>query len=164
VQADTVAKNWADIRVKTEAKNFDAVRAKILGWPEEVAEETYYPQLEIIAQNGKAIIQDIILSSTTPTGEARRSSGGGSAGRYNTGEMYKQVRARVRKRVRGFSAFVGWLEGKPGYTIFQEHGTKNGVKGMEAVSQSREYMLSRIRALAAGRYESPNETDFSGDD
>lgn len=153
----TVAKDWASIRAKTNAANFNAVRAKIMGWPEEVAEEIYYPQLEIIAQNGKASIRRTIEESTTRTGEERASKGGKGPGRIKSEKMYNSVRARVRKRKNGFSAFVGWLDGTPGYAAFQELGVPGRIDGMNAIGQAREEMLSQIKALAAGRYVSPTD-------
>lgn len=157
-----MAKEWASIRTKTEAKAFDAVRARILGYPEKVAEEVYWPALQSIASEGVTTIRQIILSSTTPTGEARAAKGG-KPGRYDTGNMFKNVRMRLRKRAKGFTAFVGWIEGKPGYAIFQEMGTKNGVRAMEAIVTARQEMYSKIQALGKGRYSAPNNPQLGED-
>lgn len=142
--------SWFDIRVKTERQKFDAIRSIIRTWPTEVAREVYFPELEKIANNGKEYMRYIILASETDTGRARAAQGGNGPGRVDTGTMYDSVRARVNVNKNSFSALVGWLDGRPGYAIFQEHGTKNGVKGMEAVQQAQEYMLSEIRKLKAG--------------
>lgn len=157
------SKDWATIRTKTKASDFDAVRAKIMGWPEEVAEDVFYPQLEIIAQNGKARIREIIETSATKTGAERAARGGNGPGRIKTAKMYNSVRARVRKRKNGFSAFVGWIDGTPGYASFQELGTANGVMGMNAIGQAREEMLMQIKGLARGKYVSPVNYDFDSE-
>jgi hypothetical protein len=142
--------SWFDIRVKTERQKFDAIRSIIRTWPQEVAKEIYFPELEKIAENGKEYIRYIILASDTDTGRRRANNGGNGPGRVDSGTMYDSVRARVNVNKDSFSALVGWLDGRPGYAIFQEHGTKNGVKGMEAIQQAQEYMLSEIRKLKAG--------------
>lgn len=144
--------DWFKLRIKAPARDFDAVRAKIMGWPEEVAREVYWPQMEAIAQEAREYIRFIILQKETATGQARAAQGGNGPGRVKTGKMFDLVRARVRARKQGFSAFVGWLDGKPGYAVFQELGTKNGVEAMEAIHSAREYMLSQMKALQAGRY------------
>ena len=153
--------SWFEIRVKTERQKFDAIRSIIRTWPEEVAREVYFPELEKIANNGKEYMRYIILSSETETGKKRANQGGNGPGRVDTGVMFDSVRARVNINKSGFSALVGWLDGRPGYAIFQEHGTKNGVKGMEAVQQAQEYMLSEIRRLKAGGKISGTPTGFS---
>lgn len=142
--------DWFKIRVKTERQQFNAVRSIIRTYPEKVANEIYFPQLRQIAENGKEYMRYIILASDTATGRKRAGQGGNGPGRVNTGLMYDSVRARVNQNKNSFSALVGWLDGRPGYAIFQELGTKNGVKGMEAVQQAQEYMLSEIRKLSHG--------------
>lgn len=141
---------WFEIRTKTEAPAFNAVRAQITGWPEKVFEDVYRPALQEIARDGVAYMRQIIDDSTTPTGEARASRGG-APGRVATGYMRKMVQSRVRTVAKGgVSIFVGWVYGKPGYAIFQELGTKNGIQAMNAIGQTYEYMYSRVRALSKG--------------
>lgn len=160
-----MAKDWFNIRVKTEASAFNAVRNKIMGWPEEVAKEVYWPMLQQVGRDGRDFIRYIILDSTTPTGEERARRGGNGPGRVNTGNMYNAVSSRARERKDGFSLFVGWADGRPGYSIFQELGTRNGVVGMNAIQQAEEFMLSQLRAMAAGRYEgSSGQFNFGEDD
>lgn len=140
-----------NIRVKTEASKFNAVRSKIEGWPKEVAQDIYFPALERIAQEGVDFIRFIILSATTMTGAQRANAGGNGPGRVDSGKMYEKVNYRARKRANnGFSLFVGWTNGTPGYAIFQENGTKNGVVGMEALRQAQQYMYSEAVKLANG--------------
>lgn len=151
---------WFDIRVKTEASKFDAVRSKIMGWPEEVAKEVYWPMLEQIGLEGKAFIQQIIATDQN----TKKFREGGGEGRIKSGLMYRSVKSRARERKNGFSLFVGWIDGRPGYSIFQEYGTRNGVVGMDAIGQAQEYMLSRLRAMAAGAYSGSNrDINFEDD-
>lgn len=154
-----MANKWFDIRIKTEARYFDSVRARILAWPEEVAREVYIPKLRLIAQEGVIYMRRIILESGTETGAKRKAAGGNGPGRYDTGTMYDAVSYRIRKRVKGESIFVGWTEGRPGYSIFQEHGVRGGVTGMNAIAQTQEFMLSEIRKM--GRAQGSG-TGFSG--
>lgn len=147
-----MANSWLNLRVKVPANQLDTVRSKIRGWPEEVAREVYWPALQQIAASGAEYIRFIILASETETGKRRAAAGGSGPGRVDTGDMFDQVGYRNRVTAGGFSSFVGWVNGRPGYATFQELGTKNGVKAMNAIGQAQEYMLSQIRALAKGQY------------
>jgi hypothetical protein len=151
--------SWLGIRVKTEKENFNAVRSKIISWPEEVMATVYKPQLIAIADEAVGYIRHIIATETTPTGERRKEERGGEAGRIETGKMRDAVKKRVRssegKRQR-FAIFVGWIDGKPGYSIFQEQGTSNGVKAMNSIGQAQEFMISEIRRLSSGSFTASN--------
>lgn len=146
--------DWFNLRVKVPTQQLNSTRNIIRAWPQKVAAEVYYPKLTQIAQEGRDYMRYIILAASTPTGVKRQGQGGNGPGRVNTGQMFDSVRYRVRQNKYNYSATIGWLDGKPGYAIFQELGTKNGVVGMNAVAQANEYMLSEIRALAAGRLTS----------
>lgn len=151
--------NWLGIKVKTEAAEFNKVRTKILGWPEEVAKNVYWPELEKIGREGVALIRQIILTSETTTGRERARRGGDGPGRVKTRKMYNSVTSRARERQgNAFSLFVGWIRGEPGYAIFQEQGTRTGIAAMNAVGQAEVYMLERLRAVAKGRFSGSYET------
>lgn len=156
--------DWFDIRIKTEAAALNAVRSKILGWPEEVMREVYRPQIEAIGEEGVEFIQNIIRTSETKTGRKRVERGKGEAGRIKTGKMINSVKAVIRDRKVGFTMNVGWVRGVPGYAIFQELGTaaepgddifkgRDGIRGMDAIGQAHEFMLHRLRQVAAGTYK-----------
>lgn len=156
--------DWFNVRFKTEASALNAVRSKILGWPQEVMREVYKPQIEAIGQEGVEFIRDVIRTSTTKTGERRQERGKGEPGRIKTGKMLKSVNVRVRDRKVGFTMNVGWIRGEPGYAIFQELGTsgepgddlfrgRDGIRGMDAIGQAHEFMLMRLREVAAGTYK-----------
>ncbi len=147
--------DWAAVRMKTEAANLNAVRTRIAAYPKTVT-ESYRRRIENIAQDARQFMVEIVLTSTTATGE-ERARRGGEAGRVDTGKMLKALESnsavRVRDRSKGFSVFVGWTGGKPGYTIFQEQGFRHGtgyVAGMGALLQAQEYILMRLRAMKAG--------------
>lgn len=136
-------RSWFDIRVQTEVENRNAVRSKIMGWPEHVAQTMYWPALDQIGKDGAEFMRGIIVAED----------------RIDTWKMHNSVRSRPRQRAKdAYSLFVGWIDGKPGYAIFQEHGTRAGVVAMNSVSQTQEYMLSRIKQLASlrGRTEAGN--------
>lgn len=153
---------WFDIRIQTEMENRNAVRNKIMGWPNEVAQEVYWPELQKIGRSAVAFQRDILLRSTTRTGE-ERAQHGGRPGRYKTGDMYKAIRMRANKRANNaFTLFVGWQDGKPGYAIFQEHGTKNGVEAMDSVQQTKEFILSQLQVLSRSGRVTAADTTFQG--
>lgn len=152
---------WLDLRIKVPGNNLNAVRSKIRGWPEEIAEEIFWPALEQISAEGADFIRFIILAAETETGKKRAALGGNGPGRVKTGTMFDMVGYRNRKTKNGFSSFVGWVNGRPGYAIFQELGTRNGVKAMDAISQAQEFMLMKLRELAKGQYE-PSPLGFGG--
>lgn len=151
-----MAKDWFNIRVKTEASKFNAVRSKIMGWPEEVAREVYWPRLEEIGNLGAEFIKNIIATDTN----TKKYEQGGPPGRIDSKDMYNKVRSRARERKQGFSLFVGWNDGRPGYSIFQELGTKSGVQAMNSIQQSQEYMLSLLKSMATGTYTGSNTPSF----
>lgn len=135
-----MGKDWLAIRTKTEVSKYDAVRNVIQGWPEQVLYKVYQPQISQIAARGAGVIREIIRTDHNTQKE--------EPGRIKSGDMLKGVHYRVRERKKGFSMFVGWTDGVPGYSIFQEHGTKNGVRAMNSLEASREQMLSDLKALA----------------
>lgn len=84
----------------------------------------------------KTYIKDL---ATTPTGIRR----GSPRGRYDTGAMYDAFIGTLGGGTTAggkykFRFELGWLNGQPGYTLFQEYGTAGGVKGMEALERGRE--------------------------
>lgn len=148
-------------KINVSVKNLDVARAKIRTWPTEVADKVYFPALQEIANNGREYIRYTILASSTKTGEERAAAGGGQPGRYVTGALFDQVRARVNVNKDSFTALVGWTDGTPEYAIFQEYGTRT-IEGMNSIVLAREYMLSAIQALSGtGRVESPSFGGFS---
>jgi hypothetical protein len=144
---------WLVIRTKTEGDNFNAVRSRILTWNNDVAIPYYQQKLRGVASRGAKLIRQIIIDSTTPTGEQRKEAGGNGPGRINSKDMYNAVGWKVsaKQARKNYSLRVGWVDGRPGYAIFQEHGTRNGVAAMNAIQQAQEQMLTEIRAMSNGK-------------
>ncbi len=165
--------DWLSIRVKAPARDFEKIRTKITGWPDEVMVKVYLPQIRAIAAQGRDYIRMIIDKSTTETGIARANAGGNGPGRVDTGDMRRAVGSRTEERAGNkFAMFIGWVgngaklsrrggdrstTGSPGYAIFQEHGTKNGVEGMEAIGQAEVFVITKLRALASGKFSGSYE-------
>lgn len=146
--------NWIPIRLKTDKANFNAVRNKIVGYPEEVFARVLEPQLVELGEGALELMREIVRTSVTPTGE-ERATRGGQPGRIDTGKLINGLRSRVRMgegKAQRFSMFVGWIDGKPGYAIFQEHGVQGGVKGMEATFAAQDFLLAGLQDIAKGRY------------
>lgn len=165
--------DWFNIRIKTEKANFNAVRSKIIDWPDQVMDEVYMARIEVITDQAVEYFRSIIDTSPTMTGEAR-----GAVGRNKTGKMRRNVSGRARKRASSMSIFVGWQRGVPGYAIFQEQGTegggekkdgsgvKKGIAAMNAVGQTSEYILAQLLLLPGARQSTmsnPRFNDGEGD-
>ena len=53
-----------------------------------------------------------------------------------------------------FKFEMGWLRGMPGYTLFQEYGTRNGIVAMGAIAFGRDMLNEAVLAnLAKGEAE-----------
>ena len=44
---------------------------------------------------------------------------------------------------------VGWLDGTPGYSVFQEYGTKNGVAAMNSLQYTADFMRLELKHMGA---------------
>lgn len=153
---------WLDIRVKTEARNLNAVRSRIEAWPDEVAQDIYYPAIKAIAGEGLTYMRGLIEHSrTNPSGGRKNGSytvrgGSGQYARKRSGDMLRGTRVENRQGKKSLVSTVGWVRGQPGYAVFQEFGTKNGIVAMDSISQTTEYMRGLLQALAKGRYQATN--------
>jgi len=134
--------DWIDIRIKTEPANMKHVKARILGYPEEVLEKYYFQFLQYVAAAGADIGRQYIGSAAvnTPTG-----LGEGRQGRVKSGDMQKNFKWSARKDGKRYVVDIGWINGTPGYSIFQEHGTKNGIVGMNAVGYVTDWIRSELK-------------------
>lgn len=150
--------NWGSIRVKVNANDFDYVRTKIEGFPDEVSKELIEPAIRKIAAEGAEMIRQLVETDKN----TRKYEETGIEGRMDTKLMRNSVRYYYRNRKKnGFSLFVGWERGLPGYAIFQEQGTKAGVRALNSIPQAQEFMLSELRKLASGNYRGSYRT-FTG--
>lgn len=129
--------------------------------PEEFFVKNYYRQIQRIAFDARRLIVEIIEESETPTGQRRAASGQGRPGRVDSEDMLKAVWARISKvGDKSYRMDVGWLEGKPGYAIFQEHGTRTGIKAMNALNRAADYIEDEVNKLARGGSGSRANTDW----
>jgi hypothetical protein len=140
-----MAKNWLGIRVKTEPAKMRYVQGRIAGFPEEAIQKYYFQALQQLAAETVDVMKNYIEYSPdvrTPTGEAR-----GAKGRVKSGEMRDAIKWSGRKVGKVYRFEIGWLDGRPGYAIFQEQGTKNGVKAMESIAYALEFARREVQMM-----------------
>lgn len=140
-----MAKNWFDIRVKTEPAKIKHVVGQIRGYPEFAFQKYYFQSLQQLAAEGVDVMKNYIEYDPkvrTKTGEAR-----GAKGRVKTGEMRDAVKWSGGKVGKNYRFDIGWLDGRPGYAIFQEVGTKNGVKAMESIQYTLDFMRRELKMM-----------------
>ena len=117
-------------------KSFDIpqFRAGIVAWEREV-EGAVEEAVHETVQEGAKLMQDYILEATTKTGEDREAHGRGVAGRYETGNMYRDVEAEVTRESYTIVGRWGWINGARDYYLYQEGGTRF-IQGMNALGGS----------------------------
>ena len=162
-----MAKDWFQIRTKTEPAKMKYMSAKINGFPDEAAEKYYFQKLQQITAAGADIMRNYIeydRANFTETGKKRAARGGNGPGRKDSGDMIKGIVWSGKKDGKGKYRFAfGWLNGTPGYSIFQEYGVEGGVKGMNSLQYAREFVRKEIRYLASngkGTRFGPLPTEF----
>jgi hypothetical protein len=154
---------WAWARLKGDGKALTKMAARISQAPDEIFVKYYYQQVVRIVFQARKLMLKTIDESTTPTGAARARRGG-EPGRIDTGKMRKRVWARANKTGAGrYRADVGWLDGIPGYAIFQEHGTRGGIVAMNALQIAGDYIEEEMRKLGRGGYKYRRDTDWDWD-
>lgn len=142
---------WAYIRVAGDQKSIKNLAARVTRAPEEIFVKYYYQKLTQIAFRARKLMIEIIERSETPTGRRRAARGGGESGRVDTGRMKSLVWARAHKVSTGkYRIEVGWLNDRPGYAIFQEHGTRGGIQAMNALKAASQYMAEESAKLGRG--------------
>lgn len=146
-----MASKWFDIRVKTEPAKMKYVSNQILGYPEQAFQKYYFQALQRITAEGADIMRNYLNTrpNWTDTGQKRKARGGNGPGRVDTGTMRDSIKWSGKKDAKGRYVFkFGWIDGQPGYSIFQEYGTKNGVEGMHSMEYATEFVRSMIKDLA----------------
>jgi len=143
--------DWIPIRIRTESANMNKVVARIEGYPEEATQKYFFQALQSISASAADVMRSYIESNPavfTPTGEARKASGGNGPGRVKTGAMRDAVKWRGGKDGKNKYSFqFGWIDGAPGYSVFQEYGTKNGVTAMNAIQYTADFVRRELRLL-----------------
>lgn len=142
---------WIPIRVKTEPAKMRYVKAKIEGFPEEALGRYYFQQLQSLLASAADVMKNYIEydpSVRTQTGWARAALGGNGPGRKDTGALIDGITWSGRKVADGKYSFeVGWLNGTPGYAIFQEQGTKTGVRAMNSLEYVTNFIRQELQLL-----------------
>ncbi len=156
-------KSWAFIRLEGDRKQGGGLyqmAARISRAPEEIFVKYYYQKVQKIAFEARRIILNTIDESVTAKGIARARNGGKS-GREVSGKMKKGVWARAYKAsANRYRAEVGWLDGRPGYAIFQEHGTRNGIVAMDSLRKAGDYIEAEMDKLGRGGYKYRRDTNW----
>lgn len=127
--------------------------------PEEIFVKYYFQKIQGIVAQARRIMIQTIDESVTEKG-IERSRKGGKPGRRDTDKMRDSVWAKAYKEGTRYRAEVGWLDGRPGYAIFQEHGTRNGIVGMDALRKAGDYIEAEMDKLARGGYKYRRNTDW----
>jgi hypothetical protein len=146
-----MGKDWIPIRVKAEPNKRQYLRNRIMGFPDEAVGRFYFQQLQSVTASAVDVMRNFITydrSVWTQTGIDRASRAGGYKGRVDTGTMVNAISwtgGKVGPHKYKFE--FGWLTGEPGYSIFQEQGTKNGVKAMNSLAYAMEFARAEIRLL-----------------
>jgi len=136
-------------RIRVTGIDLETMRERILSKPDEVTDEIY-GKLNNVGDEAVVEMKDIITNSPTPTGVARAAAGGNGPGRIDTGEMINRVEQITRKNKRSVSLRFGWLYGRPGYSFFQEYGTKF-IEGMHALTDARSHADIKVAQILRGR-------------
>lgn len=125
--------------IRVKGVGFEDIRAWLLRLPDTVTEQSAN-RLEVIGVEAVESIRNTIDTANTATGQAE-----GRQGRNKTFEMRRKVTFQVRRNKRSTSLRVGWLDGRPGYAWFQEHGTSNGIEGMKSIEKAQYETEDKLR-------------------
>jgi hypothetical protein len=159
-----MGKNWFEIRVKTEPSAMKNVVSRIEGFQKEAADKYFFQMLQSISAAAADVGRQYIASAkvSTPTGEAA-----GRKGRIKSGDMQAGFKNDGGHKTGDgkYEFHFGWNDGTPGYSIFQELGTKNGITAMHALQYARQFAAAELKlrsknAKAANFPASP--TSFEG--
>lgn len=161
--------DWLNIKVKTEPSKLKHVQAQLTNFENGPVIKYLFQHLQYISASGADVGRNFIKyhpSVVTKTGEERASRGAGIAGRVDSGEMVNKFRWSGGKIGPGKYKFkVGWLDGTPGYAIFQEQGTKRGVVAMNALGYVTEYMRNEMKLMETGKsVRVKDSTPWAGED
>lgn len=152
-----MSKPWVDIRVKTEKNKMRNVQTRITGWPEEAFVKYYFQALQQLTSEAARVMKEYIASNavSTETGQAQ-----GREGRVKSGAMVDGIKTNASggrggiKQNNKYLFLFGRLDGTPGYAIFQEWGTQNGIKAMNSQRYAAEWARQELKSLGKGRVTS----------
>jgi hypothetical protein len=145
--------SWFEVRTAFEPSAMKYAQQKIYGHPEKVFTTYYFQELQSLTAAAADVQRNYINTkpNSTPTGVARVAAGGNGPGRVDTGEMRDAIKWSARKvSPKRYEFKFGWINGVPGYSIFQEYGTSHGIKGMHSIQYAREFALAEIKFMKSG--------------
>lgn len=146
--------NWGSARVKTEQSKMKYVQGLIEGYAEKAIGPYFFQYLQSMMPEAVDVMQQYLNErpNWTETGIKRRAMGGNGPGRVKSGDMQRAISWRqIPTGRKGYYKFqVGWVNGEPGYAIFQEQGTKNGIKAMNAIGYTTEWLRNEIALMGRG--------------
>jgi hypothetical protein len=107
--------------------------------------------LEDLATEAVDEMYAILLAARTATGDYREASGKGVAGRVNTGQMARDIKAALETGMDGSAVLTwGWIDNLEDYYIYQEQGTGR-IGAMSALqgsfTKTREKFFERLRDI-----------------
>lgn len=161
-------KSWIFIRIGGKSR-FDPyaeakLAARIIRAPREILVKNYYQTMLKAVFAARKLMREIIISSETETGRKRAAKGGKGPGRVKSGDMLDAVWARVVKEGDNkYVGEVGWLLARPGYPVFQEHGTRTGITAMNALQKAKDYVAREMRDAGRGGFKSSNNVQWDWD-
>lgn len=137
---------WVKVRIKTEPAKMRFVQSRVMGYPEEATQKYFFQAMQSVTASAADIMRNYIeyqAGKTTKTGRK---------GRVVSGAMRDGVKWTGEKLAGGKYRFrFGWINGTPGYAIFQEQGTKNGIVAMNALGYATEFLRNELRLLGHSR-------------
>lgn len=128
---------WTGIRMYAKgSRALDAVSQTLKLIPDTITDELY-DQLGEICKRAQQIARERIQSMPNKTKED---------GRVKTGAMLRGL-TYERRKYKGYVYIrFGWLNG-PGYSLFQEWGTRRGLIGMNALMEAYNYLETEVAKL-----------------
>ncbi len=146
--------NWGKARVKVEPAKMKYVQGKIEGFADKALGPYFFQFMQKMMPEAVDVMRHYLEAKPnwTPTGEARKARGGDGPGRVDSGDMQRAISWRqVPTGIKGYYRFqLGWVNGEPGYSIFQEQGTKNGVKGMNSIAYTTDWLEREAALMGRG--------------
>lgn len=136
--------DWLPIRIKTEPAKLRYVKSRIMGYPEEAMGKYFFQQLQMVTASAADVMKNFIMQDKN----TKKYETTGVKGRRKTGAMIDAITWRGSKIGKGKYRFeFGWLDGRPGYAIFQEQGTKNGVRALNSLDYATNFAKQELRLL-----------------
>lgn len=146
--------DWGAVKMGTEQSKLKYVQSLIEGYAEKSIGPRFFQFMQSMMPEAVDVMKNYLNErpNWTETGQKRKSAGGNGPGRVDTGTMRDAISwKQIPTGRKGYYRFrVGWITGEPGYAIFQEQGTKNGVKAMNAIGYTNEWLRAEIALLGRG--------------